>query len=92
MCDMYLKEKKIKLLDRQLAYVPINSEDGKQYMASMSCAANFAFCNRSLMAYEIREAFEDVFERTPRDLDMNVVYDVSHNIAKIEDHLVNGVI
>jgi len=56
----------------------------------MACAANFAFANRSLMAMNCREAFEKVFRKSARDLDMHIIYDTSHNIAKIEDHLFQG--
>jgi len=76
--------------DRQLAAAPIDSPEGKKYMASMHCAANFAFVNRSLMAMNVRSAFERVLKKSARDLDMGIIYDVAHNIAKIEDHVVNG--
>lgn len=77
--------------DRQLACARISSPEGQDYLASMAAAANYAWVNRSSMTYLARQAFAKVFNSTPYDLDMHVIYDVSHNIAKIEDHVVNGV-
>ena len=76
--------------DRQLACAKIGSEEGQNYLAAMSAAANFAWVNRSAMTFLTRQAFAKQFKRTPDDLDMHVVYDVSHNIAKVEQHLVDG--
>eukprot|EP01101_Sappina_pedata_P000669 TRINITY_DN10863_c0_g1_i1.p1 TRINITY_DN10863_c0_g1~~TRINITY_DN10863_c0_g1_i1.p1 ORF type:complete len:536 (-),score=222.09 TRINITY_DN10863_c0_g1_i1:28-1635(-) len=76
--------------DRQLTGVRISSEPGQNYMMSMACAANFAFVNRSLMAMNVRDSFEATFSKSARDLDMHIVYDVCHNIAKFEEHVVNG--
>lgn len=80
----------IKVNDRQLACARIHSEEGKKYMASMSAAANYAWVNRSAMTFLTRQAFAKVFNCAPDDLDMGLVYDVSHNIAKIEEHMVDG--
>ena len=57
----------------------------------MSSAANFAWVNRSCITYLTRKAFSEVFDRTPDDMDMHLVYDVCHNIAKVEKHVVDGV-
>lgn len=76
--------------DRQLACSRINSKEGQDYLKAMSAAANYAWINRSTMTHLAREGFSKVFRCRPDDLDMNVIYDVSHNVAKIEDHLVDG--
>jgi tRNA-splicing ligase RtcB len=69
-----------------LAAAPIDSREGQDYFAAMACAVNFAFTNRQLMASQVREAFGEIFKKDPRkDLEMETVYDVAHNIAKFED-------
>lgn len=85
-----MKRDNIIVNDRQLACARINSEEGQNYLKAMACAANFAWVNRSAMTFLTRQAFAKVFQSTPDDLDMHVIYDVSHNIAKIEEHIVNG--
>ena len=79
----------IKLPDRQLACAPINSPEGKDYFAAMSCAANYAWCNRQCIAHWVRESFSKVFKKPSQELDIRQIYDVSHNIAKIENHLID---
>eukprot|EP00854_Cymbomonas_tetramitiformis_P002985 gene2985-3802_t len=76
--------------DRQLACARIQSEEGQDYLAGMACAANYAWVNRSSMTFLTRQAFGKMFNCTPDDLDMQVIYDVSHNIAKVEEHMVDG--
>lgn len=77
---------KIFIPRRGLAAAPISSREGQDYLAAMAAAVNFAFANRQLMTYDIREAFGEVFGQDPqKDLEMNLVYDVAHNIAKIEE-------
>ena len=76
--------------DRQLACARIHSPEGQNYLSAMSCAANYAWVNRSSMTFLCRQAFAKMFNSTPDDLDMHVVYDVSHNIAKVEEHMVDG--
>mmetsp|Transcript_30087 Transcript_30087/g.65642 ORF Transcript_30087/g.65642 Transcript_30087/m.65642 type:complete len:509 (-) Transcript_30087:35-1561(-) len=76
--------------DRQLACARINSQEGKDYISAMSAAANYAWVNRSSMTFLTRQAFAKVFNQSPEDLDMQVIYDVSHNIAKVEEHMVDG--
>lgn len=75
--------------DRQLACTRIQSREGQDYLAAMSAAANYAWVNRSSMTFLARQAFAKTFGQSPDDLDMHVVYDVSHNIAKVEEHFVS---
>lgn len=84
------KDPGLKNNDRQLACARIQSEEGQDYLKSMAAAANYAWVNRSSMTFLVRQAFAKQFGSTPDDLDMKVVYDVSHNIAKTEEHLVDG--
>ena len=74
---------KIDTNDRQLACARIDSQEGQDYLKAMACAANFAWVNRSSMTFLVRQAFAKMFHTTPDDLDMHLVYDVSHNIAKV---------
>lgn len=76
--------------DRQLACARINSQEGQDYLQAMAAAANYAWVNRSSMTFLVRQAFAKHFKQDPDDLDMQVIYDVSHNIAKVEQHLVDG--
>ena len=80
----------ISLPDRQLACAPIQSEEGQTYLRAMHCAANFAFANRQAIAHWTRQAFAKIFNATPESLGMRQVYDVAHNIAKIEEHEWDG--
>jgi tRNA-splicing ligase RtcB len=80
----------IQLPDRQLACAPVNSPEGQAYLAQMACAANYAWANRQAIAHRVREAFERVFGRGAEKLGVRMVYDVAHNIAKIEEHTVGG--
>jgi tRNA-splicing ligase RtcB (3'-phosphate/5'-hydroxy nucleic acid ligase) len=70
--------------DQQLACAPFQSPEGQQYFGAMNCAANTAFANRQVIAHQIREAFGKVFQQSPESLGMHQVYDVAHNIAKVE--------
>jgi tRNA-splicing ligase RtcB len=78
--------------DRQLACAKIRSKEGQDYLAAMAAAANYAWVNRASMTFLTRQAFAKQFNKTADDLDMHVIYDVSHNIAKAEQHLVDGVV
>ena len=96
-CDDYVKgmvhtlrKYNISVPDRQLACAPINSPEGKSYMASMRCAANYAWANRQCLMHLTREVFEKIFNRSWTALGLNLVYDVAHNIAKMERHVVDG--
>jgi tRNA-splicing ligase RtcB len=80
----------IKLPDRQLACAPIESKEGKDYLAAMACAANYAWTNRQCIAHWVRESFSKIFGRSPEKLGMRQIYDVAHNIAKIEEHTIDG--
>jgi len=77
--------------DRELACAPFPSPEGQRYFGAMVAAANSAFANRQVITHRIREAFADVFGRDDRELGLEVVYDVAHNIAKIEEYEVGGV-
>ena len=80
----------IKVRDRELACAPLDSTDGRDYFAAMKCGLNMAFANRQVILHRVREAFSTVFGRSSEDLGMNMIYDVSHNTAKLEQHLVDG--
>jgi tRNA-splicing ligase RtcB len=80
----------IKLPDRQLVCAPINSQEGKDFYAAMICAVNYAFTNRQVMTHWIRETFEKVFGKSWQEMDMQMIYAIAHNIAKIEEHTVKG--
>jgi tRNA-splicing ligase RtcB len=96
-CDDYLrtmetsvKKYDINLPDRQLACAPVESREGRDYLAAMACAANYAWANRQCIAHWARESFMQVFGKTLDELGMNQIYDVAHNIAKIEEHDLTG--
>jgi len=74
------------LADRELINAPIKSELGKKYLSAMNCAVNYAFCNRQVIMHQVREVFKKYFPKAK----INLVYDVAHNIAKIEEHVVDG--
>jgi len=80
----------IELPDRQLVCAPVDSPEGRRYLAAMRAAANFAWCNRQLLAGLARESLARFFGQTVESLGLRQVYDVAHNIAKIETHLVAG--
>ena len=80
----------INLPDRELACVPNTSEEGESYRKAMFAALNFAWSNRQMITHWTRKSFERVFNQTESDLGMKLVYDVSHNIAKVEKHKVDG--
>jgi len=96
-CDDFLKEMGTRvresgfdLPDRQLACAYINSEIGQRYLSAMACAANYAWANRQIIMHWTRETFEKVLQVSPRELRMELLYDVCHNIAKIEKHTVDN--
>lgn len=80
----------IKILDRELACAPFNSPEGQAYYAAMKCGINMSFVNRQVILHRIREVFSQVFNRSAEDMEMNMVYDVAHNTAKLERHIVDG--
>ena len=96
-CDEYsknfihtLSKYDIEVPDRQLACAPVNSSEGKAYLGAMRAAANYAWANRQCLMHLARGSFEKVFEMGPKDLGMDLIYDVAHNIAKIEKHDIDG--
>jgi tRNA-splicing ligase RtcB len=80
----------IKILDRELACAPFNSPEGQAYFTAMKCGVNMSFANRQVILHRIREVFARIFGRSARELGMNMVYDVAHNTAKLEQHNVDG--
>jgi len=97
-CDDYLAamvkhahETGIALPDRQLACAYLNSPRGRDYLAAMACGANYAWANRQVLMHLTREVFEKTLHLTPRQLGMRLVYDVCHNIAKIEEFNIKGI-
>ncbi len=89
-CEQALQKYNISLKDRELACVPNSSEEGESYRRAMACAMNFAWANRQMITNWTRKSFERVFGQSESDLDMRLVYDVAHNIAKTETHKVDG--
>jgi len=96
-CDDYLrvmlnclKKYRIDVPDRQLACAPVKSREGQDYLAAMSCAANYAWANRQILMHITRNVFEKFFGQSWESLHMNLIYDVAHNIAKIEKHMINN--
>jgi len=85
-----MKKYDIEVPDRQLACAPLNSREGQDYLAAMRCAANYAWANRQCIAHWVRESFCKVMGKSEKDAGLELVYDVTHNIAKIEEHEVNG--
>ena len=88
--EQAVRKYNIQLPDRQLACAPINSKEGQSYFNAMACAANFAWANRQLIVHWVRESFEKVLNDSAENMDMNIVYDVCHNIAKFEEHVIEG--
>jgi len=96
-CDEYaksmircLQKYNISVPDRQLACAPVNSQEGKAYLGAMKCAANYAWSNRQCLMHLTRMAFEKVFSMSWQKMGMNLIYDVAHNIAKIEKYTIDG--
>ncbi|MEM5804913.1 MAG: RtcB family protein [Candidatus Aenigmatarchaeota archaeon] len=79
-----------KLPDRELVYAPAGSETARKYLLAMGCAANFAWANRQMIVHWVREAFERTFKQSAEDMGMDIIYDVAHNICKVEEHEVDG--
>ena len=81
----------IRLADRQLACAPISSPEGRRYYGAMICAVNYAMVNRHCLAHLVRITMEKIFKKSARKLGLDLIYDVSHNIAKMELHNVDGI-
>jgi tRNA-splicing ligase RtcB len=88
--EQYVKQNRLELPDRQLACAPLSSREGEAYYRAMSCGANYAWANRQMITHWIRESFENVMKDDAEKMGMDVVYDVAHNIAKKETHVVDG--
>lgn len=88
--DKSAKRYNIDLPDRQLACAPVDSPEAQDYFQAMAAGANFAWTNRQMIVHWVRESFEQVFNQTAEDMDMDIVYDVAHNIAKKEVHSIKG--
>ncbi len=95
-CDDFLKEMATKvkgagfdLPDRQLACAYVTSDAGKRYLSAMACAANYAWANRQIIMHRTRDTFEKILAMGPNELKMKLLYDVCHNIAKLEQHVVD---
>lgn len=96
-CDDYVKSLQgavrkygLTLPDRELVCAPIDSPEGRAYFGAMASAVNYAFVNRQVLAMGVREAFERVLAGRVRNFDLFQIYDVAHNIAKFEEHTVDG--
>ncbi len=96
-CDDYtrsmihcLQKYNINVPDRQLACAPVNSPEGKAYLGAMKCAANYAWANRQCLMHLTRGVFEKVLGMPWQEIGMFLIYDVAHNIAKIEKHIIDG--
>jgi tRNA-splicing ligase RtcB len=90
MMERVVRQYKIELPDRELVNVPVNSPEGQAYFAAMACAANYAWANRQMIVHWVRQSFEQVFGKDAESLGLHIVYDVAHNIAKLEEHSVDG--
>jgi len=86
----WTKRKGIRLPDPELVYAEINSKEANDYIGAMKCAVNYAFANRQIITYLVRKTFEKVFNKSFDALGMEIIYDVAHNIAKVEEHEVDG--
>lgn len=84
----YNLKEKIILPDKQLVYASFKSVQGKDYYYAMNCAANYAFCNREIISFFIKNSFEKFYKTNK--IEIRLLYDVAHNIAKVEEHIVDG--
>ena len=80
----------IQLPDRELVYAPFNSPEGQDYLAAMKCAANYAFANRQVLTFHVRRSFEEALAGKVRNWDVFQVYDIAHNMGKVEVHEIDG--
>lgn len=88
--DKAYKRHKINIPDRQLACAPVDSDEAQDYFKAMSAAANYAWANRQMIVHWVRESFEQIFHKSAEDMEMDIIYDVAHNIAKKEVHEIKG--
>jgi tRNA-splicing ligase RtcB len=85
-----VKRYDLRLPDRELVCAPLDSPEGQRYLGAMQAAANFAFCNRQLLAHHVRRSFEEVLAGQLPDCDLHQVYDIAHNMGKVETHALEG--
>jgi tRNA-splicing ligase RtcB len=85
-----MKKYNVQVPDRELAAIPFNTREAQDYFHAMVSSANFAWTNRQMIAHWVRESFGRVFKVDPEKLDLNIIYDVAHNIAKIEEYDIEG--
>lgn len=85
-----VREYGIELPDRELVCAPFDSKPGQDYVQAMACAANYAFANRQVLAYHIRRSFEEVLAGVIKDFDLHQIYDIAHNMGKVEEHSIDG--
>ena len=85
-----MRKYNIEVPDRELCCAPTTSPEGQAYLGAMSAAANYAFANRQVMMHWTRQVFSKVMGQSPEDLDMGLIYDVAHNIGKVEEHTIEG--
>ncbi|MCX6825851.1 MAG: RtcB family protein [candidate division Zixibacteria bacterium] len=88
--DKCSKKYGLQIKDRELMSAPVKSSEGRQYFEAMACAANAAFVNRQLIVYGIRKVFKEIFKKSNEELGIDTIYDVAHNIAKIEQYEIEG--
>jgi len=85
-----LQKYAIQVPDRQLVCAPVDSVEGQSYLGAMRCAANYAWANRQYIMHSVRESFQRIFKKSWQSMGLRLIYDVAHNIAKIETHEING--
>ena len=97
-CSDYLKVMEraarkygLRLPDRELASAPAKSREAESYLKAFACAVNFAFANRQAISHWVRQSFEQVFKQPAENMGLKLVYDVAHNIVKLEEHVIDGV-
>jgi tRNA-splicing ligase RtcB len=88
--DKAMKKYGMTVRDRELACAPFKSQEGSDYYKAMLCAANSAFANRQIITHRIRESFSKIFDTKTKNLGIEIVYDVAHNIAKVEKYKIDG--
>ena len=84
--DKAVRKYNLRIPARELGCAPLNSREADDYYEAMSCAVNWAFVNRHIIMHQVRTAFEEVFKRSAEDMDMKLVYGMTHNTAKKEEH------
>lgn len=84
--DSVMKKYNIQVPDRDLAYAPFKSPEGQEYYKSMNCAINYAFANRQVITHFVRNAFMRVFDKSAKAMEIELIYDVAHNTAKVETY------